>query len=538
MIRDDLTNEKYGYTFADLGVASRKFLIFECDACKCKAEKIRHNFRPWFTVGDKTFCNSCLKEAREYGIAKKYDSYETYLIQRNLKVRGNNLAKYGVKNVSQRPDVKDKKRETFRKHYNSSSYIQSEEGKKRREEVLLDRWGVKNASQSPAVQKKKEDKAILKYGVKNVFQAEDVKGRIKQHFQSNFNVDNPSQIPDVQKKKEATCLKNNGFRFSVIIPEVQQKSRAACLSLGLWKFPEKHFAKDMAARKGVSVNTLYRYARSFSIEELEKVSLQRTTDIEFIIKNFLDKEKIIYIYNKALNGDKQIRPDFLIEDRSLVIECDGLYWHSDKFYDKEDHQRRKQIYSSQGYTSLFFREDEILNKREIVFSVIRNKLRLITDRIFARKTELRTVPTQAARNFFNANHLMGVGSGKTLGLYHNGALVLAMQYRWKKKSAGTLEISRLCPVINTSVTGGCSKLLKQLIFKEQPKIVINLIDLRYGEGMYLEKFGFKKETEFPSFQWTDFKSTFHRMQFPSKTGYDQGLCKLWDCGQAKYVLTL
>jgi hypothetical protein len=109
-----------------------------------------------------------------------------------------------------------------------------------------------------------------------------------------------------------------------------------------------------------------------------------------------------------------------------------------------------------------------------------------------------------------------------------------MQVKWKKK--GVLEISRFCNELNISVTGGFTKLLKGIIVAESPDEIMTFTDLRYGDGEYLKDFGFEKATNHLSFKWTDFYRIYNRMNFPGNSGYNVGLFKIWDCGQAKWVL--
>jgi hypothetical protein len=50
--------------------------------------------------------------------------------------------------------------------------------------------------------------------------------------------------------------------------------------------------------------------------------------------------------------------------------------------------------------------------------------------------------------------------------------------------------------------------------------------------------GFNYVHIYPSFRWTDGFQTFHRLKFPGNSGYDKDLFKIYDCGQAKYLLNL
>lgn len=93
-------------------------------------------------------------------------------------------------------------------------------------------------------------------------------------------------------------------------------------------------------------------------------------------------------------------------------------------------------------------------------------------------------------------------------------------------------------MLRTTVVGGFSKLLKHAIKLEQPQFVISFVDQRYGSGDYLQQLGFEKESEHVSFVWVKNNRTYHRMIFPGNSGYENGAVKLWDCGQAKWILKL
>ena len=86
-----------------------------------------------------------------------------------------------------------------------------------------------------------------------------------------------------------------------------------------------------------------------------------------------------------------------------------------------------------------------------------------------------------------------------------------------------------------SIPGGFSKLLKAFELEHSPESIITFIDKRYGSGEYLANLDFSFKSCYKSFKWTDNQSTFHRMKFPSNTGYEHGMNKIWDCGQAKWV---
>ena len=209
------------------------------------------------------------------------------------------------------------------------------------------------------------------------------------------------------------------------------------------------------------------------------------------------------------------------------------YTGTQTFYLKDDYHISKQrLYRKNGYDSLFFRSDEILNSPEIVRSILLNRLG-ISKPIYARKCQIKEVSTKESTEFLQNNHLMGKGAGFSIGLYHEEELVFLGRFRRTKDN--NWDISRMCPKIGLSVVGGYSRVLKRFEREKSPDLLSNFIDMRYGSGEYLTAFGFVKTSLFPSFKWTNGRETFHRMRFRGNSGYEQNLVKIWDCGQKKMV---
>ena len=139
--------------------------------------------------------------------------------------------------------------------------------------------------------------------------------------------------------------------------------------------------------------------------------------------------------------------------------------------------------------------------------------------------------------FFIENHLMGKGRGRKWGLVYQDELVAAIQVSYKNKREGLVDVSRFCTKQGISIVGGLSKLLSHMAEDMNPKYVQTFVDRRYGSGLHLAGMGFELKSEHASFAWTDITTTYHRMKFPGNSGYENGMAKLWDCGQAKWVAT-
>jgi very-short-patch-repair endonuclease len=258
------------------------------------------------------------------------------------------------------------------------------------------------------------------------------------------------------------------------------------------------------------------------------------TGIEGLMRRALLEWGVEFVQSRQLQGTTH-RPDFYLPSYNLAIECDGLYWHSDHVVDKKYHLRRQEDFAAVGVSSLFFREDELLSSFDVVKSIVRNRLGLCSRKIGARKCRVtQDVPV----SFFKDNHLMGAGAGRTYGLEYKGEVVAAVQVSWYRKHARVLDISRFCTAKDTSVAGGFSKLLASLILAEQPSLVRSFVDQRYGTGAHLASLGFTPGKKHLSFRWAKGRKTLHRLVFPSNSGYTNGWCKLWDCGQVLWTKEL
>lgn len=148
--------EDVKYLFIDCGLSRKE----TAQICNCAEEKV------------KIVC-------RKYKLLKTKDQ-KTELRKRTT------MQKYGVENISQLKEIKEKKKQTCLKHYGVDNPAKSDIVYDKIRETSLDRYGVDSPNKS--IQKKEKIKRILlqKYGVENVM-----------------------QIPEIYKKNEDS-KRNNG----------------------------------------------------------------------------------------------------------------------------------------------------------------------------------------------------------------------------------------------------------------------------------------------------------------------------------------
>lgn len=345
---------------------------------------------------------------------------------------------------------------------------------------------------------KLKENNLLRTGFDNPLKNPKIQEKIKNTIKTKYGVDNISQNKDIITKKQNTYRKKNQGKTII----------------------------EWASIKNKSNTTLGQQIKKYGLENALKIEKYKSA-LEEKFKLFFQEYNIQYVSEYKISN---YRADFLINN--LIIEANGLYWHSDAIIkDKYYHYNKKLTYEKNGFKSLFFYEDEILNKFEIIKSIILNKLNK-SNKINARQCVCNLIPKKEGLEFILKSHLMGIGKGKIYGLYYNKELISCMQIIIKKNH---IEISRFCNKLFTNVRGGFSKILQYIQNIYPNHNILTFIDRRYGEGYYLPKLGFIEYKTSLSFQWTKNLERFHRMKYPNNLGYEYKFKKIWDCGQTKYI---
>lgn len=201
-----------------------------------------------------------------------------------------------------------------------------------------------------------------------------------------------------------------------------------------------------------------------------------------------------------LEGDRKIiapyELDFVLEDRKVAVEINGIYWHSEKFKDKWYHVKKADLARDNDYRLLQFTEDEVNLNFDLVMSMI-DTTRTV---VYARKCKVEEISPKVYRDFLGLNHIQGpINSRIKLGLFHNDVLVSVIGMgapRFNK--IAEWEIHRFCTTIGMSVVGGFSKLLSNFS-KKYSGDILSYADKRFScfHGNVYEKSGFELISETP-----------------------------------------
>jgi len=211
--------------------------------------------------------------------------------------------------------------------------------------------------------------------------------------------------------------------------------------------------------------------------------------------------------------------DILVPSKNIAIEYNGLYWHSANYKDKKYHSGKTDMCNKKSIQLIHIFEDEWRDKNMIVKSLISAKLGIIDKKIFARKCEIREVPSKERKEFFNNNHIDGDTRAKiSFGLYFENELVSCISLRksFHKKWNDYFEVARSASIKNTNIIGGLSRLTKHAFKFSQVKNkkgILSYVDTRYGNDLGYIKAGYKKHGETGEmFWWSDNINRFNRFK--------------------------
>jgi len=358
-----------------------------------------------------------------------------------------------------------------------------------------EKWGVDNYMQTKECKKLVEENNIKKYGVKTTLLEINTKEKIKKTIKEKYGVDEILSSKKIREKIRETFYKNHG---------------------------------------------------NLNISNIEE-------NLANFIKEIY-KGKIIQSDLSILKG-KEL--DIYIPELNIAIEFNGIYWHSELFKNKNYHLNKTLECEKQNIQLIHIFEDEWIYKQDIIKSIIKNKLNLIQNKIYARKCVVKEVNSKDARLFLDNNHIQGfIGSKYKIGLYYNNELVSLMCFGNLRKNLGQttkdniFELLRFCNKLNTNVVGSASKLFKYFLNNLNPEKIISYADRRYSFGNLYQKLNFiKLYNTKPNYFYVLNNKRFNRFNFRKdiliNDGYNpflsehqimlsRNIYRIYDSGSIKY----
>lgn len=233
-------------------------------------------------------------------------------------------------------------------------------------------------------------------------------------------------------------------------------------------------------------------------------------------------------FNPIENDRTEISPleiDIYVPEKKIGIECNGLYWHSEKFVNKNYHKEKLDKAKEKGIRLIQIFEDEYYEHRDLVFNKLLHILgKDSSEKVYGRKCEVKEISSHEKNSFLNKYHIQGTDNSSIyLGLFYKEILVAVMTFSKprlgigrKSKNENVYELVRYATNSSYLVIGGFGKLLKYFNTKYNPDEIYSYGDLRWvdeNNNIYLKN-GFEKlSINAPNYWYCYEKKRFHRSAF-------------------------
>ena len=500
---------------------------------------------------------------------------------------------YGSKNVSQSPTIQSKKEATCIKNYGVPHPLQSGSIRNQYKLTCVKKYGVENPSQVDEVKLSKIQTSMDHYGVKSPNTVESVKEKKRETSRHNYGVDYPLQSVSYRESMKLNNLQIHGVEHPSTLLKFRLKQKKTTFTKygneyyfssdigkevlkNVWRKKSLEIVPDFESRgykfisyknreftlKCPTCNQEFTANKFFLWQRMNKYNVEICPHCNPIDGGLSWKEEELKVFieslgveieqgNRTILDGKEI--DIYIPSKKIGFEFNGLYWHSDAYKEKMYHHKKKILAIERGVNLIHIWEDDWNYKNEIVKSRIRAVLGMST-RIYARKCVISEVDSKTSRAFLDQNHIQGhVNSKYKIGLYFEDKLVTLATFGIRNKK---MELLRYVNILNHTVVGGFSRLLKHFIKTYSVESIFSYADLDWSmprDNVYeTNGFEFVGNTD-PGYFWVvdgirEYRQKYMKHKLiqegfdSSKTEteimHDRGYNKIYNSGNAKYSLNI
>lgn len=260
--------------------------------------------------------------------------------------------------------------------------------------------------------------------------------------------------------------------------------------------------------------------------------------VELEMEEFLQTLNIPFKRNdqSVIHGEL----DFYYPEKNLAIEFNGLWFHCDRFKDKDYHKKKYLECKENGIQLISIWEDDWNIKKEIVQSMIKSKLGLYETKIGARECEIKKdIDFSIIKDFTKRNHLQGhINYSEAYGLYYKDKLVSIITLGPSRFKKGELELLRFCSEREYQVIGGFSKLIRQFKKDNPGKELITYANCDISNGNVYKVVGFEEIGYTENWSWLEKGKRVNRFskELRARAKNKEDIPKCYTCGTLKLIL--
>lgn len=128
----------------------------------------------------------------------------------------------GIDTCNEHKNIKTK--ETCKEKYGVENVFQFDDFKQKHKQTCLERYGYEYISQAPEIRERIKKTCNGKYNGNNPMYSDEVKNKIKQTNLERYGVENPLQNTDIHQKMIATNIERYGVPYVLQNPQIKAKA--------------------------------------------------------------------------------------------------------------------------------------------------------------------------------------------------------------------------------------------------------------------------------------------------------------------------
>lgn len=293
-----------------------------------------------------------------------------------------------------------------------------------------------------------------------------------------------------------------------------------------------------------------------------KQMMSNKSNAESEIEDFITELGVL-VHRNYRPAKKYFEYDLYCPELNVAFEYHWTYWHSETVLKTKTgikvprnyHLDKQNEALTLGIDLIQIFDSEWIKNKEIIKSMIRNKVKKTTNKLSARDGVVKTISSSRANAFLDDTHIFGSVKGAIhYALIIKDEIVAVMSVREER---GSVNIVRYSTLLNCLVRGGFSKILKHMRLSIGKVDIVSYADRRLSAGKLYENNGFTKEGQSSPSYWYFHKKNpmelLNRRNFqkkylkrkleifdPTLTEYENmknnGYDRVWDAGHSKYLI--
>ena len=533
-----INGNTYNIKIEDVNKNSKLKITAICEKCDSEnyisIEKYYKNFNNHNYYG----CKKCSKE--------------------KFKLTSNIL--FGVDNPMKNKEIKEKAEKTNLKKYGYKTSLLNDEVKEKIKKTNLEKYGTEIHLENREIRDKIKNTNLERYGVEYPAQNKNIENKIKNTNLKKYGFEHPAQNEKIKQKIKDTNLEKYGnispFKSDIIKSKLAEKYKNKYKEINIIEVEDNHLIIkcDICDHSYKISKTMFNHKMLEHIILCPKCnpssnSFMESKIIEFISENY---SKSIILNSKSIISPLEL--DIYLPDLKLAFEYNGIYWHNEVNKDNNYHLNKTEECEKLGIQLIHIWEDEWLYKREIIKSIILNKLGKIKNKIYAIDCEIKKIDNNnLSREFLNNNNIQGfIGSKIKIGLFYEKELVSLMTFDNKNIiNEGEYNLLRFCNILNTDIIEGEYQLFNYFIKNYNSNKITVYSDRSISQGKLYKKLGFKYEGKTdPNYFYVINRNRYNKFNFRkdklvmdgfdiNKTEHEimleRKIYRIYDSGNLKFV---